>query len=141
MKMFLFGPIVPSVPSYISGGYPDDHKELWPWLDADDIVGRGQPPRRPRFAGPGLVIEVTGRWSLPPSWMSKGSCVGIDPELFFPEVGAAADVRYLKRLCRECVVLNDCRDYATARPELLGIWGGQSERTRQRNRQRCREAA
>jgi WhiB family redox-sensing transcriptional regulator len=60
-------------------------------------------------------------------WQDQANCLGVDPDLFFPERGA-------------CVVRGDCLEYALANGEKFGIWGGLSERERRRlRRQRAQD--
>jgi WhiB family redox-sensing transcriptional regulator len=66
------------------------------------------------------------------SWQSRANCMGVDPELFFPERGAST--REAKAVCRGCVVREECLEYAIANGEKFGIWGGMSERERRRVR-------
>ncbi len=73
-----------------------------------------------------------------PDWQSKANCLGVDPDLFFPERGAST--REAKAVCRGCVVREDCLEYALANGEKFGIWGGMSERERRRVR-RSRQLA
>lgn len=61
-------------------------------------------------------------------WQQRANCMGVDPELFFPQRGAST--RDAKEVCRGCVVKEDCLDYAIAHGEKFGIWGGLSERER-----------
>jgi WhiB family transcriptional regulator, redox-sensing transcriptional regulator len=75
-------------------------------------------------------------------WQEMANCLGVDPDLFFPERGAST--REAKDVCRGCVVRIDCLEYALANGEKFGIWGGMSERERRRiRRQRAlaRQAA
>jgi len=65
-------------------------------------------------------------------WQSRANCMGVDPDLFFPERGAST--REAKEVCRGCVVKDDCLDYALDNGEKFGIWGGMSERERRRLR-------
>ena len=65
-------------------------------------------------------------------WQTKANCMGVDPDLFFPERGAST--REAKEVCRGCVVREDCLEYALANGEKFGIWGGLSERERRRLR-------
>ncbi len=67
-----------------------------------------------------------------PTWQRKANCMGVDPDLFFPERGAST--REAKEVCRGCVVREDCLEYALANGEKFGIWGGMSERERRRVR-------
>ena len=66
------------------------------------------------------------------SWQDRANCMGVEPDLFFPERGAST--REAKEVCRGCVVREDCLEYALANGEKFGIWGGMSERERRRLR-------
>ena len=66
------------------------------------------------------------------SWHDQANCLGVDPDLFFPERGAST--REAKEVCRGCVVREDCLEYALSNGEKFGIWGGMSERERRRLR-------
>lgn len=66
------------------------------------------------------------------SWQRRANCMGVDPDLFFPERGAST--REAKEVCRGCVVREECLEYALANSEKFGIWGGLSERERRRIR-------
>lgn len=78
-------------------------------------------------------IEVTAA----DSWQDLANCLGVDPDLFFPERGAST--REAKEVCRGCVVREDCLEYALANGEKFGIWGGLSERERRKLRRQQRE--
>ena len=77
-----------------------------------------------------LAAVLYGR--LDRSWQAQANCMGVDPDLFFPERGAST--REAKEVCRGCVVREDCLEYALANGEKFGIWGGMSERERRRVR-------
>lgn len=66
------------------------------------------------------------------SWQRQANCMGVDPDLFFPERGSST--REAKEVCRGCVVREDCLEYAIVHSEKFGIWGGLSERERRRIR-------
>ena len=68
----------------------------------------------------------------PRAWQARANCMGVDPELFFPERGSST--REAKEVCRGCVVRVDCLEFAIANSEKFGIWGGMSERERRRVR-------
>ncbi len=72
--------------------------------------------------------------TLDTSWQDLANCLGVDPDLFFPERGAST--REAKEVCRGCVVRPDCLEFALANGEKFGIWGGMSERERRRIRRR-----
>ncbi len=66
------------------------------------------------------------------SWQAYAACMGVDPDLFFPERGAST--REAKAVCGRCVVRTECLEYALSNAEKFGIWGGMSERERRRIR-------
>jgi len=69
---------------------------------------------------------------LDENWKDGANCLGVDPDLFFPERGAST--REAKEVCRGCVVREDCLEFALENGEKFGIWGGMSERERRRLR-------
>ncbi len=73
------------------------------------------------------------------TWQTRANCMGVDPDLFFPERGAST--REAKEVCRGCVVREDCLEYALANGEKFGIWGGLSERERRRSAPSAGDAA
>ena len=72
------------------------------------------------------------------AWQDQANCLGVDPDLFFPERGAST--REAKEVCRGCVVRNDCLEFALENGEKFGIWGGLSERERRRLRRQRAQA-
>jgi WhiB family redox-sensing transcriptional regulator len=60
------------------------------------------------------------------AWQDQANCLGVDPDLFFPERGAST------REAKE--VRDECLEYALANGEKFGIWGGLSERERRKLR-------
>ena len=68
------------------------------------------------------------------SWQRRANCMGVDPDLFFPDRGTST--REAKEVCRGCVVREECLEYAITHSEKFGIWGGLSERERRRIRRR-----
>jgi WhiB family redox-sensing transcriptional regulator len=71
-------------------------------------------------------------------WMDYANCLGVDPDLFFPERGASASDA--KAVCAACQVREQCLAYALDTVQKFGIWGGMSERERRRvRRQRAIE--
>jgi WhiB family transcriptional regulator, redox-sensing transcriptional regulator len=65
-------------------------------------------------------------------WQEQANCLGVDPDLFFPERGAST--KEAKAVCRGCEVRAECLEYALSHGEKFGIWGGLSERERRRVR-------
>jgi len=68
------------------------------------------------------------------AWRRQANCMGVDPDLFFPERGSST--REAKEVCRGCVVREECLEFALENGEKFGIWGGLSERERRRIRRR-----
>ena len=84
-------------------------------------------------------MTATRRPEADSSWRQHANCLGVDPDLFFPERGAST--REAKEVCKGCAVREQCLAYALTRPlQKFGIWGGMSERERRRLR-RHRAAA
>ena len=79
-------------------------------------------------------IEMVKTQRADPSgrWQERANCLGVDPDLFFPERGAST--REAKGVCKGCEVRLECLEYALAHGEKFGIWGGLSERERRRVR-------
>ncbi len=78
---------------------------------------------------PGPTVE---KWE----WQMKGSCRGVDSELFFHPEGERGPRRArreaaAKAVCASCPVLALCRSHALASREPYGIWGGLSESERE----------
>lgn len=72
-------------------------------------------------------------------WATEAVCLGVDPDLFFPERGASTDEA--RAVCAPCPVRTECLEFALANYETHGIWGGKSERERRRIRRQRRLAA
>lgn len=76
-------------------------------------------------------------------WRDEALCAQVGGEIFFPEPGESTEPA--RSVCRDCPVVNDCREYAITRFIKHGIWGGtsgrQREQIRARRRREAREAA
>ena len=61
------------------------------------------------------------------SWQRQGKCLGYPLEVFFPDDRSRSDLRRhenaAKLICRQCPVLEQCRDHALQTPEHHGVWG------------------
>lgn len=68
--------------------------------------------------------------ALGTSWVLKARCRDMSPEIFFPSDGAG--VKVARRYCAECQVRPACLQYALDNHIDHGVWGGASERARQR---------
>src|SRR5262252_6945613 len=85
---------------------------------------RGQPMREMLIQ---LEVDQGDR-----RWQERANCLGVDPDLFFPERGAST--KEAKSVCGGCEVRMECLEYALRHGEKFGIWGGMSERERRRIR-------
>lgn len=74
-------------------------------------------------------------WSRPdPDWRDSALCRGLDPEMFFAEIGTA--LAEAKEVCNACPVREECLDEALASHEVHGLWGGLSVKERRYERRR-----
>ena len=85
-------------------------------------------------AVPGFELAYTGE-DAELSWQERALCAQTDPEAFFPEKGGST--REAKRICLGCEVKDECLEYALAKDERFGIWGGLSERERRKLKKRA----
>ena len=69
----------------------------------------------------------------PLAWTADAACVG-QTDLFFAPAGERPETRILREararaICRSCVVMQCCREWARDNREY-GFWGGESEEER-----------
>lgn len=72
------------------------------------------------------------------AWRSRGRCLELDPELFFP--APAEDPTPAVRICHGCSVAGPCLASALDSGELDGVWGATTPQERQVMRQAWRSA-
>lgn len=70
-------------------------------------------------------------------WRDEAKCREVDPALFFAEEGETQTTRkarltVAKAICARCDVINECDEYAKTMNISYGVWGGKSEKERQR---------
>jgi WhiB family redox-sensing transcriptional regulator len=70
-----------------------------------------------------------------PEWYQRAACRGVGTEGFIIDKGH----RLSRGLCQDCPVRQECLDTALADPDLVGVWGGTSERER-REMRRARQS-
>ncbi|MEV6314534.1 WhiB family transcriptional regulator [Streptomyces sp. NPDC051776] len=84
-----------------------------------------------------MLIDVTdtetGMERSEPDW-ERALCAQTGPEFFFPEAGGST--REAKQVCTACEERIQCLEYALSNDERFGVWGGLSEKERQRLRRR-----
>jgi len=67
----------------------------------------------------------------PVTWQADAACLGWpDPDDFFPDRGDESPA--VLRVCLSCPVLRACGEQALGDRERYGIWGGMTERDRER---------
>ena len=69
-------------------------------------------------------------------WMADTPCATVDPETFFPPSGGLSVIvaREAKKVCGACRSQAACLTYALADHSLFGIWGGTTEKDREKLR-------
>lgn len=65
-----------------------------------------------------------------PAWADTAACRGLDPAIFYPATDEEAETA--KEVCGMCPVQDTCLEHAIDRREHNGVWGGATERERQR---------
>lgn len=65
-------------------------------------------------------------------WREHAACnqPGVDPAIFFPEVGGNKGAKQARRICATCPVKQPCLYDALSNNETMGIWGGMTYRQR-----------
>lgn len=70
------------------------------------------------------------------SWQLRGSCRDHPAETFFPDCYSRSEQRKrenaAKVICRQCPVLDRCREHALTTPETYGVWGAMTAGERAR---------
>ena len=93
---------------------------------------------RDRMSGESILSARTQNYPIAadnPRWMESGSCMSVDPELWFADMGGAT--RQAKLICQGCPVKVECLEYALENNERFGVWGGLSEHQRRPLRRRA----
>lgn len=71
------------------------------------------------------MTDLDPEYVLSRTWMAKGLCAGLDPDLFFPVRGANLQGEEAKKVCNTpCPVKAECFEYAVLIGEEQGVWGG-----------------
>lgn len=75
-------------------------------------------------------------------WRDYAKCRGLDPEIFFPPEEEEEAAEEAIEICNTCQVQEICLEWAIARREKEGVWGGSTVRERRRiiRRRRRRSA-
>jgi WhiB family redox-sensing transcriptional regulator len=72
------------------------------------------------------------------AWVAQANCRGKNTAVWFPGRDDVHTLAVAREVCRACVVRRECLEYAVQFPagELLGVWGGLSQRERRQLRTR-----
>lgn len=69
-----------------------------------------------------------------PAWHADAACRDhprLPPAAWFPERGVTAEqLEVVVAVCRDCLVREECLDYALADRSLVGVWGATTGRER-----------
>ena len=60
------------------------------------------------------------------TWRAEANCSGVGPENFYIDPGDRQAELKTKEVCTDCVVSEQCLNYAIANYERYGIWGGKN---------------
>jgi WhiB family redox-sensing transcriptional regulator len=74
------------------------------------------------------------------TWGEDAACRGEDPEIFFPSGKTAHptfELQRAKAICATCGVIEQCRRFAHATDQRIGVWGGLGEDERRLQRLRA----
>jgi WhiB family redox-sensing transcriptional regulator len=80
------------------------------------------------------VVPLTNQ-----TWRHHAACQGVEPEIFYPSSDEEAEVA--KAVCGQCPVRQPCLEYALAKRERDGVWGGATEKERRRLLRQRRKTA
>ena len=81
--------------------------------------------------GPEALAPISEDWN----WQLDATCRGMDVEIFFHPANERKHQKQrridrAKAICRDCPVVEECRQQALRTREPYGIWGGLSEEER-----------
>lgn len=68
------------------------------------------------------------------SLLESGNCTTVDPDIFHAPKGEWRLTVLARKVCANCVLIDDCLEMALADPSLHGVLGGTTDRERQEMR-------
>ena len=63
-----------------------------------------------------------------PSWHAQAACRGAGVDMFITDPGTPTEPA--KAVCAGCTVREPCLAYALTDPQLVGVWGGTTDKER-----------
>lgn len=85
-------------------------------------------------------VVRTGEWASDPRRHCAPGKVA-DPEIFFSDSHSGYANMAALSVCQWCPVQQPCREYALSHPGLHGVWGGLTQRDRDRIHRQMAAAA
>ena len=80
------------------------------------------------------VVQV----NVSESWRAEAACYGWDHNIFFPQRGEAKKVKLAKSICKDCLVKQECLEFAVSNEIVDGIWGGLSGREMRKHKRKLK---
>lgn len=74
-------------------------------------------------------------------WRATAKCRGVDPDIFFVDPEDEESAQEAIAICNTCDVQEVCLEWAIARREKEGVWGGTTVKERRRIIRRRRRSA
>jgi len=90
------------------------------------------------MTGPRIITTHADTTDKPETWMVEARCRDVDPAIFFPKESVVAD--RAQPICADCPARVECLNFALDHHIRYGVWGGTTERERQRLRMYRRTA-
>ncbi len=69
-------------------------------------------------------------------WMDRAACLGVDPEVFFPDRGDLHGLGEALAVCAGCPVRHECLEFALSENLTHGVYGGMPQTLRRTERTR-----
>jgi WhiB family redox-sensing transcriptional regulator len=63
-------------------------------------------------------------------WKNDANCKNMDTSMFFPGLGGMIP-KFVKEVCSDCVVIEECLWYANETHSIHGVFGGMSPNQRE----------
>jgi WhiB family redox-sensing transcriptional regulator len=82
-------------------------------------------------------MDLLSEWELVNKnfeWMKYAACKGADSQVFFAETNWHENHEIARGFCSECVVRDECLEFAMDNDISHGIWGGLSPSQRKMSR-------
>lgn len=64
-------------------------------------------------------------------WRERAACVGMPPEIWFPDPGERQRLRDAVTICEQCPVITDCQAFADRLKPGFGVWAGKPRRVKE----------